>query len=343
MDPNSLYYVGLDVHKKSISYCVQQYDGTRVAEGTLPARRAALSAWAESLPGPWMGALEATLFSEWIYDHLKPLAFQLQVAHPARLKALVAGKKKNDRIDARILAGLLRCNLLPQVYLLKPELRQLRQILRYRHLLVRQSTQLKNRVAGLLMQSGVEYNKQKLHGQRYFHQLMEQLQDVPDSVVQLLQTSRHSLDFLKGLEQKIRQGLLEHESLQQRVECLQSIPAVGQITALTWALEIGEVERFATISRACSYCGLTARLYQSAGKEHRRPLSKQRNKYLQTVLVEAAKMAPRWYPPFREISQTQRRRGHHNRATLVIARKLVAYLMAVDRRQQPFRIPASES
>jgi len=343
MDPNSLYYVGLDVHKKSITFCVKQHDGTLVREGTIPARRTALSAWVESLPGPWMGALEATLVTEWIYDHLKPLAVELQVAHPARLKALAAGKKKNDQIDARLLADLLRCQLLPQVYLLEPELRQLRQILRYRNLLVRQSTQLKNRMSGLLMQSGIQYNKQKLHGQRYFRQLMEQLQDVPDSVVELLETSRHSLDFLKGLEQKIRKGLLEHERLHQRVECLQSIPAVGPIVALTWALEIGEVERFATIGRATSYCGLTARLYQSAGKDYRRPLSRQRNKYLQTVLVEAAKMAPRFYPPLDQIYRHQCRLGNCNRATLAVARKLVAYLMAVDRRQQPFRIPALAS
>lgn len=343
MDPNSLYYVGLDVHKTTITFCVKRYDGSLWQEGTIRARRSALSAWAEQLPGPWMGALEATLVTEWIYDHLRPLAVRLQVGHPARLKALVAGKKKNDRIDARILADLLRCNLLPQVYLLEPELRHLRQLLRYRHLLVRQSTQIKNRVAGLLMQSGIEYNKQKLHGQRYFRQLMQQLDDVPPSVVQLLETSRHSLDFLKGLERQIRCGLLEHSRLRDRVQCLQSIPAVGPIVALTWALEIGPVERFRTIGRAASYCGLTARLYQSAGKERRRPLSRQRNKYLQTVLVEAAKMAPRFYPPLQQIYQKQCQRGNPNRATLAVARKLVAYLMAVDRRRQPFRIPSCES
>ena len=197
-------------------------------------------------------------------------------------------------------------------------------------------------MAGLLMQSGIEYNKQKLHGQRYFRQLMEQLQDVPKSVVELLQTSRRSLDFLKGLEQQLRRGLLEHESLRQRVQCLQSIPAVGPIVALTWALEIGEVKRFATIGRACSHCGLTARLYQSAGKDYRRPLSKQRNKYLQTALVEAAKMAPRFYPPLDQIYRHHLQRGNCNRATLVVARKLVAYLMAVDRRGQPFRIAQPE-
>ncbi len=97
---HELYYIGLDVHKKSISYCIKTQDGTIVARGQVAATRAALTAWASALERPWVGALEATLFTGWIYDHLKPFARELQVAHPAMLKAIACGKKKNDRLDA---------------------------------------------------------------------------------------------------------------------------------------------------------------------------------------------------------------------------------------------------
>jgi transposase len=81
-----------------------------------------------------------------------------------------------------------------------------------------------------------------------------------------------------------------------RVERLMTIPAVGPITALTWALEVGEVQRFSSIKKAISYCGLCGAEKSSANTVQRTPLSKQRNKHLQTTLIEAAKMAPRYSP-----------------------------------------------
>ncbi len=165
------YYVGLDVHKRKISYCLMEADGRVVEEGELAARREVLQQWAESLERPWIGALEATLFSEWIYDLLEPYSQELKVAHPAMLKALSAGKHKNDRIDARKITDLLRCDLLVQSYVPPAEIRELRRVLRYRNLMVSQMVQLKNRISGLLMETGVQYNQKRLHGQRYFRQL----------------------------------------------------------------------------------------------------------------------------------------------------------------------------
>jgi len=75
-----------------------------------------------------------------------------------------------------------------------------------------------------------------------------------------------------------------------------SIPAIGPITALTWALEVGEVQRFSSIKKAISYCGLCGDQRSSADHMQRTRLSKQRNKHLQTTLIEAAKMAPRYSP-----------------------------------------------
>jgi hypothetical protein len=110
---NAIQYIGLDVHKKTISYCIKTADGQIVQEGTLEAERTVLRHWAKGLRQPWHGAMEATLFSAWIYDTLKPYAQQLYMGHPAKMKAITAGKKKSDRIDARTIADLVRCDLLP--------------------------------------------------------------------------------------------------------------------------------------------------------------------------------------------------------------------------------------
>jgi transposase len=106
--------------------------------------------------------------------------------------------------------------------------------------------------------------------------------------------------------------------------------------ALTWALEIDDPHRFSSVRRAISYCGLCSAQKESAGKTRRGPLSKQRNRHLQWTLVETAKLAPRWNPPLMAVREQERLRGSKNRASLAVARKLVAYLLAVDKRQSDF-------
>ena len=337
---NVIHYIGLDVHKKTISYCMKTADGRIVREGRLPATRPVLRGWAEDLREPWCGAMEATLFSAWIYDTLKPYAQRLVMGHPARMKAITAGKKKSDTIDARTIADLLRCDLLPTCYVLPPEMRDLRRLLRYRNTVVQQSVRMQNRMAGLLMESGTTFVKTKLHGKKYFSELMKSLEEVPESVKDLLRMSRGSMEMFESTQKQIVKRLLSEHALQQRVERLLSIRGVGPITALTWALEVSDPHRFSSIGDAVSYCGLTAAFRSSAGKEQRGPISKQRNAWLQTVLIEAAKLAPRWNPQLATLHARQLELGHPNRATLQVARKLVAYLLAVDKSGQPFQVLA---
>ena len=82
--------------------------------------------------------------------------------------------------------------------------------------------------------------------------------------------------------------LHNHSEIRDRVQRLMKIPGIGKVTALTWALEIGDPGRFNKIGQAISYCGLCSAQKESAGKIHRGPISK----YLQTVLIEAVKLAP---------------------------------------------------
>lgn len=254
------------------------------------------------------------------------------------VKAITAAKKKNDRIDARMLADLVRCNLLPTCYVATPEIRELRRLLRYRNLVVQQSVRMQNKIAGLLMESGASFNKEKLHGRKYFSRLVESLEEVPDSVKDLLQLSRGALEMFQATQKRLVERLLAHPELAQRVERLTSIRGIGPITALTWALEIADPFRFSSSAKAMSYCGLTSALKSSADKQQRGPLSKQRNPWLQTALIEAAKLAPRWNPQLAALHARELERGHRNRATLAVARKLAAYLLAVDKQCQPFQV-----
>jgi transposase len=176
----------------------------------------------KTLPQPWTAAMEATVFTGWIYDHMQPHTAALKVAHPLMLRAIAAAKRKNDRMDEQDLRLPAR-DFLPECYMAATAIRERRRTLRYRNLLVRQMVQMKNKISGLLMEAGVNYNKQRLHKAGYFREL---LATNPDS----------------------------------------------------------------------SYCGLCGAEKSSANTVQRTPLSKQRNKHLQTTLIEEAKMAPRYSP-----------------------------------------------
>ncbi|HXM94744.1 MAG TPA: transposase, partial [Candidatus Dormibacteraeota bacterium] len=196
----SMYYIGLDVHKKTISYCEKDASGRIHAEGKISATRFDLDQWMKTLPQPWTVAMEATIFTGWIYDHLRPHAAAVKVAHPLMLRAIAAAKKKNDRIDAKKIADGLRCNFLPECYMAPTAIRERRRTLRYRNLLVRQTVQLKNRISGLLMEAGVNYNKEKLHKVGYFRELLKSNPDIDESLRPLLQLCRETLVRLQKTE-----------------------------------------------------------------------------------------------------------------------------------------------
>jgi hypothetical protein len=150
-----------------------------------------------------------------------------------------------------------------------------------------------DKIAALLMEAGVSYNKQKLHKVGYFRELLATNRDIDEGLKPLLRLCREMVVRLGKTESALVRSLERDSLLVERVERLMTIPAVGPITALTWALEVGDVQRFSSIKKAIRYCGLCGAEKSSANITMRTPLSKQRNKHLQTVLIEAAKMAPR--------------------------------------------------
>jgi transposase len=271
-----VYYIGLDVHKQKISYCVKDSSGKIYAEGWIPATRFDLDRWMKTLPQPWSAAMEATMFTGWIYDHLKPHAAELKVAHPLMLRAIAAAKKKNDRIDANKICDCLRCDFLPECYMAPTAIRERRCTLRYRNLLVRQMVQMKIKTSTLLMEAGVSYNKQKLHQAGYFRELLASNPDIHEGLRGLLRLCRETVVRLSKTENALVSSLQQDPLLLQRVEQLMSIPAIGPITALTWALEVGEVQRFSSIKKAISYCGLCGDEQRSANSVQRTPIPEQK-------------------------------------------------------------------
>jgi transposase len=336
-----MYYIGLDVHKKTISYCVKDAAGQVHQEGKISATRRELDAWIKTLPQPRMIAVEATIFTGWIYDHLLPHAERVKVAHPLMLRAIAAAKKKNDKIDAGKIADCLRCDFLPECHMASTEIRDRRRTLRYRNLVLKQMVQMKNRVSGLLMESGVSYDKRRLHKMGYFTELFSTNEEISDSIRPLLRLGREHIQRAQRLDRALTSSL-EHESAAVgTVETAEDDSRsgsdhradVGLGNRRLHAIQIGQGSHqlLRTVQRREEFCRQGDRM----------PISKQRNKHIQHVLVEAAKMAPRYSHELALVREKEIQRGNKNRATLPVAWKMVAYMLAVERRQQDF-VPAEE-
>jgi transposase len=152
----------------------------------------------------------------------------------------------------------------------------------------------------------------------------------------LLTLCREQIDRSIQMDRALLRSLERDPMLSERLRRLRTVPGVGPITALTWVLEVGDTSRFRSIKQAISYCGLCGAEKSSADKVMRTPLSKQRNKHIQRMLVEAARLAPRFSAELAIVYERERQRGNANRATLAVARKMVAHMLAVDRRQTDF-------
>lgn len=184
----------------------------------------------------------------------------------------------------------------------------------------------KNRVSGLLLETGVSHNKERLHQVKYFQELLID-KEVTQSIRPLLRLSHETIRRLDKTETALIRSLERDPVLVERIKNLKTIPGVGVITALTWALEMDDISRFRSVKQAISYCGLCGDQRSSADKVLRTPISKQRNNHIQRVLVEAAEFAPQQNHELALVYEKEKQKGNSNRATLAVGRKL-AYLLA---------------
>ena len=136
--------------------------------------------------------MEATMFTGWIYDHLLPHAAAVKVAHTLMLRAIATARRRTTASMPARSATVFDVTSCPST-MVSAEVRERRRTLRYRKLLVRQNMQLRNKVSQMLMESGVVYNKQKLHKVGYFKELMETNPDISRELKPLLAICRETI------------------------------------------------------------------------------------------------------------------------------------------------------
>jgi transposase len=282
-----MVYVGVDLHRKVSQVAALDPSGEVMFNRRIPSdRRELLRVFGELEPGPIEVAFEATYGWGWFADLLQDAGIEAHMAHPLATKAITAGRLKNDAVDAKTLAQLLRTNLLPEAWIAPPEVREARRLVRMRSSLVRIRSRLKCQVHALCADHGVPVEMTDLFGSAG-RELLAGLVLPPLSGSRLAANLR-IIDALgseiTAAEREISRGFARDE----RVHRLMVIPGIGLLVGATIVAEIWDVGRFNSPERLCSWAGLTPTERSSAGHTRRGHISKQGSRWLRWIMIEAA-------------------------------------------------------
>jgi transposase len=285
------------------------------------------------LPPPaWIG-MEATGNSHWLVDRLAELGHEVWVGDAGQIRASYVRRQKTDKRDAGHLLKLLLEGRFPRIWMPSSAGRDLRQLLVHRYKLVIIRARVKNELQHLCLNKGVQ--RQRKLWTKAGQQLLRELPLQPwagrrrDDLLGLMAMLDQQIspldEAVKAEAQRDNMALL-----------LQTQPGVGPITALAYVLTMGDVRRFPRGKQVASYLGLIPREHSSGGRQHLGAISKQGNRMLRMLLVEAAQTAVRLDPEFRKEYLHRCHQKPKAVAKVAAARKLAVRLYWMLRTQQAY-------
>ena len=316
---HDMYYIGIDLHKQDLVMALEDEQGPVGRPRRLSCRDAALVAETVALWRPFRAVVEASASYRWLCDLLSPMG-EVVLAHPLRLRAIATARAKTDRLDAALLARLLRANLIPASYVPPARYQTLRDLTRSRARLSCNATLAKNQVHALLARANVHSPFKTPFGVRG-RRWLAGLDLGPGGNLardELLRRLEHY-----GREVAVLDGHLEQLASEfPEASALDVLHGVGRYSALLIVAEIGEAGRFKNARQMGAYAGLTARVHQSGKTEHRGGISKQGSRWLRWILVQAAMKLVWKDEPLANFYTRVRKRAGRNVARVAVARKL---------------------
>lgn len=335
-------YVGVDWAYRKARWCALAPGGEICGEGQLPADRDGLARLVLELGDEVKACLEMMSGALWVRDELVACGWQVEVADARKVKAVAPLAAKTDKVDARVLAELSRRRLVPALWLPSLDERALRERLRRRMHLVRLRTSAKGRIFGLQTQWGIRVSLARLRKPNGLA-LLERA-GVPAVWRRSVSECLALIDFLDARLAPLEAELIPFAKSDPRAALLDTIPGVGELLALTIAVEIGDVSRFSRAEKLVSYGRLAPRVHQSGQAQPRSgALSKSGSRLLGWAAVEAAQHAWRETNPWHDLYVDVGRRSRHtNAAKAAVARKILIASWHMLSRNQPFT-PAPRS
>ena len=335
-----LRFVGLDVHKRVLQICIIDAAGKVLAKERLEdLNRERLLEFARAkLKSQDRVALEATTNTWAVARLLRRFVAEVVASNPLTTKAIAQAKVKTDKIDAEVLAQLLRCDYLPQVWQPDEATSLLRELTSRRTALVGDRTAVRNRIHSLLAVRLLSVPFDELFGPAGRAWLAGLSTDELDAQGRLILDA--DLRLHDAIEREIE--TLEHEMARRgysdaRIKLLMTLPGVDVTVAETLVAALGDISRFADADRAASYVGLVPSTRQSADRCYHGPITKAGNSHARWTLVQAAHHVAKHPGPLGHFFRKLSKKKNYNVAVVATARKLVVIAWHMLTHNEPYR------
>ena len=285
-------YVGVDLHKQSISVCVVELANRK---RQIVERRRFRNDQVDEMEnyfaslGAYQLVVEATASYEWFIELVEPSADRVVLAHPQHLRVIAHSKRKTDKLDAQTLAEFLALDQIPEAWRPTPRVREHRALVRHRNYVVKRITSVKNKLRRVLCHYNADVkNLFTKEGREYLATIKLSAADrfVTDQLCEEL--DQHSAR-LAAVDKQLRAFAKTAPVAEQEARAvLASMPCVGPVTIDVVLAEAGDVRRFGSQRKATAYAGLAPGIRESAGKSRQLGITKEGSRLLRAVLVETA-------------------------------------------------------
>ncbi|MGO9690974.1 MAG: IS110 family transposase [Syntrophobacteraceae bacterium] len=334
-----MFYIGCDVSEKSSYVYVTDGKGRKVESQEIPTDKDGYRQYFKRwMNKPVKVAVEAGGHSRWIHDTLKKLGISVYIVNPNKVKLIAKNKKKTDKVDAIFLAKLLRIDELPErVYMAEGDSRELRDLLRSRHQLLKSSTCLKNHLRGMLRQEGIKLKTKAFDDESIFTRLQEN-KSVPKHLNPIVESYGKAIAELRKQKDVLDDVIADYQN--KDVALLKSVPGVGEVSSKTYYAAISTITRFKRAKQLTSYCGLVPSVFSSGERADYGHITREGRSEVRHVAVQSAhailrstnsesKPLRKWY------ERIARRRGNKT-AVVALARKLIEIIFYVLRDRKPY-------
>jgi transposase len=285
-------YIGIDLHKAFFQACAVASDGTRHWEQRFPRTAGGVLLFQSRCSAATAIAVEATGPTWAFVDALAPSGATICVVDPRKTRLKAGFAAKTDRLDARRLADALRRDSVVSVYIPPPAIRELREVCRGRHQVIRLRTRLAQMIRALLLRNGVDdVPVRRVYSPRGLAWL-ETVSLRPEAQVSLGRL-RQMLGAIQA-EALTAEAVLASRAQQDPIaRVLDALVGIGPVLALTIRAEIGDIDRFRRGAELASYAGIVPRVEASAGRYWSGRITREGSPWLRWALVEAAMHARR--------------------------------------------------
>ncbi len=326
-------YIGVDLHKKTCYITVMDKEGVIDKQIEIANTPKTINTFFKDHVDDYI-AVESTM--NWIpfYEKLETLGCNVVLSNPLQTKAVAFARIKNDKVDSRVLADLLRTNFLPTAYIQPRSVRDLKELVRQRAEYVVIRTKIKNKIHAVLFKADISHSFSSIYGKAG----MEFLRSVKVRKIYRDELNRY-LDTLDFLNKQIDEISFEIKAIANNdYDCklLMTIPGISYYTALMIKSEIGDISRFPSAKKLCAYAGLIPSTYASAEKIRTGRITKRGSKWLRKSLVDAITSGCRNENKLSVYYFKLKKNKGVGKAKVATARKLCSVIFAMLTDKQPF-------